>query len=215
MREDEIYPFDITENSLMLITGIQQTMEGSTFHKHTHILYDIRTKLGNKRITYLEIGSYAGASVSLISSHIYPTDCFSVDIGYPIDPEVVKRNVERFKNKDSNFEYICGSSYDYDILKIVKNKVKSIDLLFIDGDHSEYAVYQDFKNYSQLVSPGGYICFDDYMDPEFSPGVKVAVDNIVKNINKNFYEIIGCVSYDILKNFTDLNSNSTFIIKKL
>ena len=61
------FDFDITSESLEKNKMIADNMEGTTFHFHTHILYDIRTKLGDGDITYLEIGSYCGASISLIS----------------------------------------------------------------------------------------------------------------------------------------------------
>jgi hypothetical protein len=73
-----------------------KTMEGTTFHKHTHILYDIRTEFGDKPITYLEIGSYAGASISLIASHKYPTNCFTLDLGEPINPDIVTKKCFKF-----------------------------------------------------------------------------------------------------------------------
>ena len=207
--------FDITNESLEKNKIISNNMEGSTFHFHTHILYDIRTKLGDGDVTYFEIGSYCGASVSLISSHDYPTKCFGLDIGFPIDQSVVIKNVDMFKNKNSTFEYIKGSSYDESIVQTAYNKVDKIDLLFIDGDHSEQAVYKDFNNYSKLVTKNGYICFDDYLDAEYSPDVKVAVDNIVKSLDVNEYEVIGVLEYDQLKSYTNFPANSIFVIKKI
>lgn len=171
--------------------------------------------MGDGNITYLEIGSYCGASVSLISSHKYPTKCFSIDIGVPIDPSVVIRNVEKFKNENSTFEYIKGSSYDNVIVERVYNKIDKIDLLFIDGDHSENAVYEDFNNYSRLVSKNGYICFDDYLDSQYSPEVKVAVDNIIESLDRTEYDVIGTLHYEQLKYYTNFSANSIFVIKKI
>ena len=209
------FDFDITSESLQKNKMIADTMDGKTFHFHTHILYDIRTKLGDGDITYLEIGSYCGASVSLLASHEYPTKCFSLDIGVPIDPSVVIKNVEKFKNKNSKFEYIKGSSYDKKVVETVYSKVDKIDLLFIDGDHSDTAVYEDFNNYSKLVSKNGYICFDDYLDAQYSPKVKIAVDNIIKSLDTTEYEVIGTLEYDQLKSYTNFPANSIFIIKKI
>jgi predicted O-methyltransferase YrrM len=44
---------------------------------------------------------------------------------------------------------------------------RTIDFLFIDGDHSCEGVWQDFKMYSSLVAPGGLIAFHDVSQ---SPG---------------------------------------------
>jgi predicted O-methyltransferase YrrM len=38
---------------------------------------------------------------------------------------------------------------------------RSVDFLFIDGDHSHDGVWQDFNMYSPLVAPGGLIAFHD------------------------------------------------------
>jgi predicted O-methyltransferase YrrM len=38
---------------------------------------------------------------------------------------------------------------------------RSVDFLFIDGDHSHNGVWRDFNMYSPLVTPGGLIAFHD------------------------------------------------------
>ena len=214
MNENKNYSFEITKESLLKLNEISQTMEGTTFHKHTHILYDIRTELGDKPITYLEIGSYAGCSVSLISSHNYPTNCYSLDLGSPIDPNVVKRNVSKFKNSLSTFEYIQGDSSNPEIISLVDKKLNNLDILFIDGNHTRFGVFNDFNHYSKLVKNGGYICFDDYLDFQYSPDVKGAVDDIVKELNPTEYDIIGLLKYDFLNEYTHMDYNSIFVIKK-
>lgn len=207
--------FKITKDSLEKNKYISDNMEGKTFHLHTHILYDIRTHLGDELKNYLEIGSFAGGSMSLISSHPSPTNCITVDLGHPINKEVVEFNVSKFKNKNSTFKYIQGNSQSIETINRVKSEYDSFDFLFIDGDHSTNGVLLDFQNYSPLVKKGGYICFDDYLDWEFSPQVREAVDSIVKNLDENEYNVIGLVSYEHLNEFTELDSNNIFIIQKI
>lgn len=217
MKEDNNNSnFIITEDSIIKNQEISNNMEGKTFHLHTHILYDIRTSLGNKSdIVYLEIGAYAGASSSLIASHPYKTKCFALDLGTPIDKKIVIDNVNKFKNSESTFEYIKGDSMNENIIKEVYNKIPYVNILFIDGDHSKKAVLSDFNNFSKLVKKGGYICFDDYLDFKYSPQVYDAVNEIVTSLNKKEYEIIGSLEYELTKKYTDMKSNSIFIIKKL
>ena len=86
----------LTEESNLKVLNISNTMENMTFHHHYHILYDLRTLMGPHKKVYVEIGAYAGGSASLIASHPYQTECYSIDLGQPINPEVSKRNVERF-----------------------------------------------------------------------------------------------------------------------
>jgi cephalosporin hydroxylase len=209
------YNFIITKNSLSKNKEISNNMEGSTFHFHTHILYDIRTSLGEEEKTYLEIGSYAGGSQSLISSHNYKTNCYTIDLGEPISKDIVIRNVDKFKNIKNTFKYYQGNSQDINIVNQVKTDLKNVDILFIDGDHSRQGVLLDFKNYSDLVVNGGYIAFDDYLDFEHSPQVKGAVDEIVSGLNLNEYKIIGSIKYDLIKEFTHFENNSIFLLQKL
>ena len=213
--KDDNYDFIITKNSLLKNREISNEMEGSTFHLHTHILYDIRTSLGVDEKNYLEIGSYAGGSQSLMSSHEYKTNCYSIDLGHPITKDTVIRNVNKFKNSNNTFKYFQGNSQDINIVNQVKSEINKIDILFIDGDHSRNGVFSDFENYSDLVSVGGYIAFDDYLDFKYSPEVKGAVDDIVKQLNPEYYKIIGSLQYELIKEFTDFSSNHIFLIKKL
>lgn len=48
-----------------------------------------------------------------------------------------------------------------------------LDMLFIDGDHSEDGVTQDFEMYSTLVKPGGVVGFHDIVEPKDWPWVQV------------------------------------------
>ena len=43
----------------------------------------------------------------------------------------------------------------------VRNWTEPIDLLFIDGDHEESAVHQDWADWSRFVVPGGLVLFHD------------------------------------------------------
>lgn len=55
----------------------------------------------------------------------------------------------------------------------------TIDLLFIDGDHSAMGVAGDFAAWYGKVSPDGVIIFHDYGSDNW-PDVKLFVDNVVK-----------------------------------
>jgi cephalosporin hydroxylase len=212
MKENKL---NFTKESIDILNYIIENMENKTFHKHYHILYDLCNNLGYENQTYLEIGAFAGGSASLVSSNNNVINAYSIDLGQPIDKEIAISNVNKFKNKNCKYEYIQGSSYDEKIVNYVKSKVDKIDILFIDGDHGYDAVINDFNNYKDLVVSNGYIVFDDYMDFEFSPQVKPAVDDLVKGLNPNEYEVIGSLNYE---NYylveSNLKSNNEFILRK-
>lgn len=54
----------------------------------------------------------------------------------------------------------------------------SVDLPFVDADHSENAVREDIRNWLPKVKPGGAIAGHDYGQPDI-PGVQKAVDSLL------------------------------------
>lgn len=217
MKESNQFNFEITEKSINKINEIMSKMDGHTFHNHYHIIYDICTFLNKKNIVYLEIGTFAGGSASLISTHENVSRVISVDVGNPIKKEIPINNVNKFKHKNCTYEYIEGDSTKEETIRTVYSKLENVDILFIDGDHKYSAVIKDFDNYKNLVSKNGFIIFDDYMDPIHSPDVFTAVNDIVNNINKEEYEIIGSLKYDLISKTNSPNqpsSNEFILIKK-
>lgn len=65
----------------------------------------------------------------------------------------------------SGKELVCiqGDSHDYETVREVEALLsrKSIDFLYIDGDHSYEGVKEDFETYSEFVSEGGVVGFHD------------------------------------------------------
>jgi cephalosporin hydroxylase len=137
-----------------------------------------------------------------------------LDLGEPINPEVVQRNVANFKNESSTFKYFQGNSQDINMVNHIKSEINEVDFLFIDGDHTTNGVINDFNNYVGLVKSGGYIAFDDYLDFQYSPEVHGAVNDIVSKLNHEEFYIIGALTYELLKEFTDFNDNNIFILRK-
>jgi predicted O-methyltransferase YrrM len=207
---------DVTKFSLDKTNEIISKMESHSFHNHFHILYDLCDHFTND-ITYLEIGCFGGASASLVSSHPSVKKIFSIDLGRPIKKNIAKNNVSKFKHKFCEYIYFEGNSRDYSIVSKVKEIVNTVDILYIDGDHSYTGVLSDFNNYSELVNLNGYIVFDDYLDFQHSPEVKNAVDFIIKNIDQKKYEIIGSLYYELISktNLPNFESSNLFLLKKI
>lgn len=206
--------FKITQESINKVNYIIENMDGNSFHNHYHILYDICNSF-NKKISYVEIGAFAGGSASLVSLNKNVKNIISIDIGKPMPKEIAIKNVNKFKHNDCSYEYIEGDSKNLTTINHLKNKLNGIDILFIDGDHSLDGVIKDFENYHSLVNSGGFIVFDDYMDEKYSPEVFTAVNSIVQNLNENDFYIIGSLNYPELKNTNvSLNSSNEFILIK-
>ena len=56
---------------------------------------------------------------------------------------------------------IRADSHDPGTVRSLDGLKGSVDLLFLDGDHSYDGVRADFENYAPLVKPGGLIAFHD------------------------------------------------------
>lgn len=54
-----------------------------------------------------------------------------------------------------------------------------LDILYLDADHTYEGVKADYNNYAPHVRPGGFIIFDDYLQPgNPTNGVKKFVDSL-------------------------------------
>ena len=207
---------EITQKSIDLLGEIT-SVGVQTFHHHYHIIYDIADSISKEEINYVEIGCYAGGSACLMLQRT-KTNVISIDLGEPISEEVVRKNTENHNIHKNNFSYIKGNSQVLETKERLKSimlgyKSQEIDILFIDGDHSFNGVHNDFNLYEDLVSIGGYIVFDDYNDPEHSPDVNGAVNNIVSNL-KN-YEVIGTIENTLGAHPSSLIEGNCFVIKRI
>lgn len=129
--------------------------------------------------TVVEIGSFCGASTTLIADQlrrmgkgkVYAIDLFSKSgpdsshsSGYW---KIFDRTLQPYQGW---FEKIEGNSKEVPWSR-------AIDFLFIDGDHSDEGVSSDITKYSPLLRKGGYLFLHDYVDvPENRSMVKTAVD---------------------------------------
>jgi predicted O-methyltransferase YrrM len=203
-----------TKKSLDLVEYISSEINNRTFHHHYHILYDI-ANLHNSELSlnYVEIGCYAGGSACLMLQRPN-TNVISIDLGYPISPDIVYININKLNILNNKYKYLQGNSQSIQMLELLSNEINGINILFIDGDHSYQGVINDFNLYEPLVVKGGYIIFDDYNDPIHSPEVKYAVDDIISKLNSD-YVIIGTLKNLYNARPKELIEGNCFVIQKL
>lgn len=202
----------------VILKSIVDHMHGHTMHHHYHILYDIRTLLGEEKKTYLEIGTFNGGSASLMMSHPFVTDIICIDPFYlpQTNETYLINNIKRFNIYERDVKIFKSTSQQSPLIDQLKHHNTSIDILYIDGDHSYYSVKDDFNMYVDFVNPNGLIVFDDYYDYKFSPEVKYAVDDIVKILDPSKYNIIGTLD-NIKKPFCYFQPSKSmeYIIQKI
>lgn len=218
--KEQLHNLNKNSNSLGLLREINKSIQERHFHEHTHILYDLRTFLGKSKKKYVEIGSYVGSSASLILKHSFDTDVICIDPcvletshyhGTDTQHKTLSKNLENNNPHKRNVKIFKNFSYD----QLPIDKIKNIDILHIDGDHSYNAVIQDYNLYKDKLNSGGFVVFDDYHDKLYSPGVKRAVDFIVSQINKSEYDIIGCLdNYHKVREKRHPDVHANFILYK-
>jgi len=151
------------------------------FSVTSHLTFPERVrlyKLANKSVTCAEIGSYIGAS----------TCCFGAaasanKMGQIICIDTWNNDAMSEGNRDTwaEFKKNTASFSDYVIpvrgfstavVEQVRKIAPSLDLLFIDGDHSYEGVKADWEAYKDFLKPGSIVVFHDY---GWAEGVKRVV----------------------------------------
>lgn len=136
-------------------------------------------------ITYVEIGCWAGASAEWVARNIL-THPESLGIGidpYPTEDrhpaEEIASIMLRAKTRVND---ACGNRWRWDrqpstdALRDLNRLLggRSIDVLYIDGDHDGHAVVQDFALAWPALRVGSTVIFDDYTRKKASQHPHVA-----------------------------------------
>jgi predicted O-methyltransferase YrrM len=129
----------------------------------------------------LEIGTATGGTLFLFCRHVAENALIvSIDLrrgrfgnGYPAAKAPLYKC---FARKDQKIALIRGNSHleetRFRAKKILLNK--TIEFLFIDGDHTYDGVKADFDVYSKLVAPGGFVAFHDIVEHPAETGCEVS-----------------------------------------
>lgn len=136
-------------------------------------LYRIASQL-KKNAVIVEIGSWKGRSTLCLARGLKKGKLFAIDpfdaSGEPESSETYRKQMgatpllDQFRENMKSarvldeIEICAGYSQQF------AGKFKSIDLLFIDGDHSIEGCDRDFALFSPALVRGGYLLFHDY-DP--------------------------------------------------
>ncbi len=112
----------------------------------------------------LEIGTARGGTL-LIWSSLASKKVISCDMQ---DMSIQGELLRALPPKDSNCDVVLlsGNSHSADFRQQVEAELngEQVDLLFIDGDHTEKGVEADYRDYHHLVRPGGIIAFHDIVE---------------------------------------------------
>lgn len=124
--------------------------------------------LGGKGKVALEIGSYVGGNLCMLS-RLLSNDGLLISI----EPELCGPVDERVATTIYPVEYtlVRWKSQDPEAIREVEDILRDryIDILFIDGEHNYTAVHGDWSNYSPMVGCPGVVIFHDLIGGEAGP----------------------------------------------
>lgn len=117
----------------------------------------------------IEIGTENGGSLSVWQKLWDPLAMFSVDMdsyGLKVPKEQRTLRWQSWLSPSQSLDVTWGNSHDENTLLRLKESMRTkglekVDLLYVDGDHSEAGVERDFNMYAPLVRPGGLVLLTD------------------------------------------------------
>jgi predicted O-methyltransferase YrrM len=152
----------------------------------SHLTVQERLKLfqlasGRKRV--LEIGSYLGASATCFgaalkeikNAQVYCIDTWNNDAMTEGKMETFKE----FKNNTAPFGNVIVPvrGFSTHVVETIRQMTPTIDVLFIDGDHSYEGAKADWESYKSFVNVGSIVIFHDF---GWAEGVKRVIDEDVR-----------------------------------
>jgi predicted O-methyltransferase YrrM len=163
-------------------------------HPHTIIVQDKKEIIGfmahvvdsmeegQKDFRFLEIGSRLGGSFAFFGNCMtalgYNVYGVSVDMpGAQGEGEYDFDLAHALKVLECNFKYdlVSGDSHELKTFEQVESFLNymQVDMVFIDGDHTEFGCLRDFLDYWELCRPGGLVAMHDIVEPKHWPWVEV------------------------------------------
>lgn len=140
------------------------------------ILNFIKNKFNNNSIDVLEIGARYGESSEMILKTLniknyyiidpytsyshYNSDGFDKIISSDKDDNIFKEVNKKLHKINKNVKFYRNFSNDIDVVN--KFDDESLDLIFIDGNHTYKYVLEDLENYFPKLKKNGILCGDDF-----------------------------------------------------
>lgn len=173
------------------------------FSSHSYNFHTVLKNFNNFK--YLEIGSFEGNSSMFVAKNFPNSRIYCIDNWVGTEEygdlkfSIIEKNFDKNMKEFVNYQKFKQTSDDF-----FKNNKCSFDVIYIDGYHKGYQVFEDFKNSWQVLKSGGIIIFDDF------------IWNFFEKIEDNPCYVINLYLKKINKNVKILKvSNSQLFIQKI
>lgn len=149
----------------------------------------------------VEIGAFLGKSTAYIAAGLRgkPASFITVDTfdsramskDFGDTRALFEKTVAEFRERIEVWEMTSeAASQDY-----AEKGLGPIDLLWVDGDHSEQGVLNDCSNWLPMLAADGLVVFDDYYDLGPNKRVKTAVDRLCSD---GLIQVCGTVANSVV-----------------
>lgn len=172
----------------------------------------LRTFEKNQKFNYAELGIYEGATANFVLNNFPYAKLFLFDY-----VDTIERISKKFETHSGRISYYPNTSkfcdsYNWNLLKIIREKNIYFDYIFLDGPHTFAIDGLAYFLSDILLNSKGFLDFDDYgwklrgssLDPSKvketdlcytdeqidSPQIKFLIDTFVKN-NSNYKEVFS------------------------
>lgn len=148
--------------------------------------------LARKRENVLEIGSYIGASACCLGAAMKQTGSgkvICVDTWNNDSMTEGSRDTwQEFQNNTAGYKMhiVPVRGFSTDVVDEVATHINSLDLLFIDGDHSYEGVKADWEAYRVFLRTGSVVVLHDW---GWAEGVRRLIEEGIKPNVKTCHEL--------------------------
>lgn len=127
------------------------------------VLDAVYRSVGGGRGSFLEIGTYLGATCSAVALAMPDVEVTTIDLPDPSrtawNPVGDGRTGEAIRATGARVEEIRMDSAD------LRSLGRTWDCILVDADHSQDAVYRDLDNAMACIGPGGTVVCHDWTEP--------------------------------------------------
>lgn len=150
------------EDDLELRYVLSQMSTNERFQIH-FVLSRLLEEREEMPVRFIEIGSYAGASLMLTYRALRRR--FAAVQGYAIEPRTHPQLSSAIQETEGEIVHLRMRSKQAAPLLHERFGQEWASFILVDGDHSYEAVSVDIKNYYPFLKPGGILLFHDFLPP--------------------------------------------------
>jgi cephalosporin hydroxylase len=179
---------DSTDDASVLMDSLRRSHLFRPLQKTSEILHLIEIIGRLKPKAICEIGA-AGCGTTFLLAQAAAEDATIIALDLAFNASR-KAALETFALPDQRLLCLEADSHSPETARLVAEKLegRSLDVLYLDGDHSYDGVRRDFELYRHLVSAGGMIVFHDIV-PDYKTRYGIETTSDTGGVPKFWQEI--------------------------